>query len=98
MITIPSNLIKNCSSHPMDNMSRWFVGSSKSSISGLFTKIRANSNLIFQPPENSNTGFSKSSLEKPNPFSVVSIFSAHLYPSRRSNSSFNSFNSLNRLR
>ena len=63
---------RNCSSHCIDSMSRWLVGSSRRSTSGFWSRIFASSIRMRQPPENSEVGRSKSERRKPSPTSVLS--------------------------
>ena len=66
-------VLRNSSSHCMDSMSKWLVGSSSKSKSGCCSRIFANSMRIRHPPENSEQGRSKSLRSKPKPIIVLSI-------------------------
>ena len=55
------------SSHSSDSMSRWFVGSSRSRMSGCDASARASDARVSSPPENVRSGRSRSSSVKPSP-------------------------------
>ncbi len=57
-ITVPSYLLKCCSSHATDSASRWFVGSSSKSMSGFCKSRRHRATRLFSPPEIIFTGVS----------------------------------------
>ena len=66
----PGNDLRNCSSQMMDSMSRWFVGSSISSTSGMPSRTRASATRIFHPPESAPTSPSIWSSSNPRPCST----------------------------
>ena len=66
-ITALALFIRKSSSHSIDSMSRWFVGSSKSSRSGFCNSSLASSMRMRQPPENSEVWRVKSLRSKPSP-------------------------------
>ena len=70
-------VVRNCSSHWIDSMSRWLVGSSSSNTSGRCSSNLANSMRMRQPPENSEVGRVKSERTKPKPTKVFSISASH---------------------
>src|SRR3990172_6880281 len=49
--TVPGKRERNCSSHSTDSASRWFVGSSRSSMSGLERRSLHSATRRFSPPE-----------------------------------------------
>mmetsp|Transcript_5928 Transcript_5928/g.23408 ORF Transcript_5928/g.23408 Transcript_5928/m.23408 type:complete len:110 (+) Transcript_5928:1098-1427(+) len=49
--TVPLNVAKNCSSHATDCASKWFVGSSRSKMSGCESNNRQMATRLRSPPE-----------------------------------------------
>jgi hypothetical protein len=68
--TAASDARRNSSSHRIDSMSRWFVGSSSSSTSGLPISTLAIDTRMRQPPESAPTSPSIWSSWKPSPCST----------------------------
>ena len=66
-ITAASIVRSSSSSHSIVSMSRWFVGSSRSSRSGWEASARASEARVSSPPENVASGRSRSSSTKPSP-------------------------------
>ncbi len=67
MSSAPGSDFRKRSSQRIDSMSRWFVGSSISSTSGLPSSTRAMATRIFQPPESAPTSPSICASSKPRP-------------------------------
>ena len=70
MSSAPSWVLRKFSSQMIDSMSRWLVGSSISSTSGLPSSTRAMATRIFHPPESAPTSPSIRSSSKPSPCST----------------------------
>ena len=64
---VEDTVFRKVSSHRMDSMSRWLVGSSSSSTSNLPSSTLAMATRIFQPPDRAPTSPSIWSSSKPRP-------------------------------
>ena len=66
-MTAASIVFSIASSHSSDSMSRWFVGSSSSRMSGCDASARASDARVSSPPENVCSGRSRSASVNPSP-------------------------------
>ena len=73
-MTVPAYPRRKPSSHFTDSKSRWFVGSSSKSTSGLRMSSFASAMRICQPPENSVVERVMSRSVKPRPNSTLRTF------------------------
>ncbi len=79
--TIEASSVCRCvSSHSSDSMSRWLVGSSRSSRSGSPASARASDARVSSPPEKVSRLRSRSLSRKPSPCRVELMPSRQLYP------------------